>query len=220
PYPLSPNIIFVDRPGSEQSQITVGYSSILRTDPDYYSLAVANGILGVVFTSRLNKNLREQKGYTYGASSRLQFLAKAGIFSAGAAVPTAVTAPALRELLSEIDRMKQDEISDEELMETKNYLQGADAISQASQEYLTGKLLSLALFNLPLSELYLYRERIASVTKDEAADVSRRRFSSKRARVVIVGDAQKIVPSLESLGQIIVYDTQGKTQLKPAFAVS
>src|SRR5207244_416117 len=115
-------IVLVDRPGSVQSELRVGLIGITRLDPRFYKVNVMSAVLGGVFWSRLNVRLREELGYTYGAHTYLDLRRARGPFQVRTAVQTEVTAPALTELLGQLDRMRAEEVPAKELREVKDYL--------------------------------------------------------------------------------------------------
>src|SRR4030095_14808468 len=118
------SITIVDRPGSAQSNIVLGNLAIARTSPDYFDVLVMNQVLGAGASSRVFMNLREEKGYTYGAYTRLNTKRLAGDFEATAEVRTQVTGDSLREFFYELERIRTDPVTDQEIADAKNFLTG------------------------------------------------------------------------------------------------
>src|SRR5215213_10124297 len=139
----------VDRRGSAQSNIVIANSGITRTSPDYFPLMLMHTVLGANASSRLFMNLREDKGYTYGAYTRLDARRTAGTFRATAEVRTAVTGDSLKEFFYELDRIRKDPVSEEELQDAKNFLAGVFPIRAETQEGLTNLIVQQQVYDLP-----------------------------------------------------------------------
>ncbi|MBI2069346.1 MAG: insulinase family protein [Elusimicrobia bacterium] len=212
PFPAAaakPRIVIVDRPASAQSEIVLGHLSIKRAHPDYYNLVLGNAVLGVTFDSRLNRKLREEKGYTYGAGSAIGRYLQTGTFKVKTAVRTEVTAPALAEIFDELKRIRESGIKDEELSLAKNYLAGADAIAQGTQDYLADKIAEYCSLGVAAAEINRFRGKILGVSRKKAESAVRKHMNPGAAVVVVVGDAAKIAGPLERFGAIEIYDAQG-----------
>ncbi len=203
-------IILVDRPGSVQSTIKLGNISIKKTDTDYFPFVVANQILGGATNSRLFLNIREQKGYTYGAYSGVGARKEPGAFAAEAEVRTEVTAPSLQEFLYELERLRNIKVSDKELGQAKSYLAGSFQLGLETQSGLAGRLLERKLYNLPEDYLETYVDKIMAITPDQIRDVARKHIDLDNLVICIVGDANKIKSDLQYFGNIDVYDMTGK----------
>lgn len=201
-------VILVDKPGAAQSVIMIGVPGIERTTPDYASVMVMNTILGASFSSRLNTNLRETKGYTYGASSGFQWRPLPGAWMASSDVRTNVTDSSLVEIFKEFNALRTAEVAADELARAKAYLSLAVPGDLESTAQIAGQITSLAAFNFPLTYL---QEFVAAVEKVTAADVlrtARRLIPSDNATIVVVGDLSKIRAGIEALnlGPISVLD--------------
>src|SRR5262249_7428536 len=122
PAPAARTFYLVDKPGAAQSVIRIGHVGVPRSSPDYYALRVLNTILGGSFTSRLNQNLRETHGYTYGANSSFQMRRLAGPFAAAASVVTAKTDSSLIEFFRELRRIRDSVVPGPELDKAKSYI--------------------------------------------------------------------------------------------------
>ena len=191
-------ILLVDKPGAAQTEVIIGRVGVPRSTQDYYALIVMNTALGGSFTSRLNNNLREEKGYTYGAGSSFQFDRLAGPFSARAAVQTAVTDKALTEFFKELTRIREG-ISTDELTRAKNYValrfperfQAVGAIAR--------QLGDLFAYDLPLDYYNNYVQRVLSVSAADVRRVARQYVDPSNVVVVLVGDRSKIEAGVRAL---------------------
>lgn len=204
------HIYLVNRPGSVQSSIKIGNVAISRKDPNYFPMLVANQILGGAAQARLFLNIREQKGYTYGAYSSMAARKEPGTFAASADVRTDVTAPSIQEFLYELDRLRNVRASDKELKDAKNNLIGSFQLSLETQSGLAQKLLDASLYDLPDNYLETFAERVAAVNGDDVRKVARKLIDYDNIVVSVVGDANKIEKDLEFFGPVDVYDTAGK----------
>src|SRR6185369_7200793 len=137
PSRSAPTSTFVDRPGSAQANIVLANTAIKRNDADYFPTIVMNQVLGAGASSRVFMNLREEKGYTYGAYTRLDAKRGGGDFEATAEVRTAVTGDSLKEFFYELDRIRDEKVSEQELADAKNFLSGVFPIRAETQEGLT-----------------------------------------------------------------------------------
>jgi zinc protease len=192
-------IILVDRPGAVQSEIRVGHVGIERAAPDYFAVTVMNAILGGTFSSRLNLNLRERLGYTYGASSSFASRRARGFFDMSTAVQTEVTAHSVSEMLREMRDMRDVPATDQELEDARNFLAGVFPLSLQTTDGVAGKLTTIATYGLSDDYYETYRERLLAVTRDDVRDAAERRLWPDRAAVVVIGDAEKIRGELEAL---------------------
>ncbi|HEX8286249.1 MAG TPA: pitrilysin family protein [Pyrinomonadaceae bacterium] len=183
----------VDRPGSAQTNILVANTSITRTDPDYFPVLVMHTILGGNASARLFMNLREEKGYTYGAYTQFDARRHAGSFRATTEVRGEVTGVSLKEIFYELGRIRDEDVSDKELTDAKAYLTGIFPIRLETQEGLVEQLVQMRMHGLPDDYLRTYREHIQSVTKDDVRRVAGRYITPDRAAVVVVGDRAQIL---------------------------
>src|SRR6266545_2843553 len=167
PVRTSRSAYVVDRAGSAQSNIVIANSGITRTSPDYFPALLMHTVLGANASSRLFMNLREEKGYTYGAYSNLDARRAAGSFRVSAEVRTPVTEASLREFFFELDRIRDERVSDEELTNAKAYLSGVFPIRIETQDGLIDQLVSIKMLDLPRDFLHTYRDRVNAVTADQ-----------------------------------------------------
>jgi predicted Zn-dependent peptidase len=200
PSSLGRHVRVIHRPGSVQSEIRIGHVGVSRRDPDFYPLLVLSMILGGLFDSRLNRRLREERGYTYGAGAGFDARRAAGPFVARAAVHTAVTVPAIVETLAEIERIRHQPVSNDELRAAREFLVGTFPIRFETPGPLVAAVGGLFVHGLPEDELQRYRERVEAVTADEVARVARERIDPDRLAIVVVGDADAFQKELEGAG--------------------
>ncbi|HEY3357426.1 MAG TPA: pitrilysin family protein [Polyangia bacterium] len=209
-----PRVCVVDRPGAEQSEIVVGRPGAARSAKEYAALLVMNTILGGSFTSRLNLNLREKHGYTYGAHSRFEFRRGPGPFWAGAAVKTDRTGDSVRQFLLELGRLAQENVPADELKKAKSVVErGLPELFQRNSS-IAQLLTDLWVHDLPLGDYREFAKRVRAVTGAAVRAAARRYASPDGAAIVIVGDRKVVVPELKSIGITApeVRDTEGVVQ--------
>ena len=189
----------VRKEDAPQSEVRIGHVGIPRTHPDYFSITVMNAVLGGLFSSRINLNLREAHGYTYGASSAFDWRREAGPFVIGTAVASDVTAAAIQETLKEIDRMRAEPISESELSLATSYLEGVFPIRYETTAAIAAALATLVIYDLPTDWYDTYRARMGAVTVDDVLAAARTHVRPDSLQIVIVGDAGAIREPLEAL---------------------
>jgi zinc protease len=205
------SVYVVDRPGSAQSNIVIANKGITRTSPDYFPMLLMHTILGANASSRLFMNLREEKGYTYGAYSNLDARRLAGTFRATAEVRTPVTGASMHEFFYELGRIRDEAVSAEELKNAKSYLAGVFPIRIETQDGLIDQLVSVRMYDLPSDYLETYREQVNAVTAEDIQRVAQAYVTPDRAAIVIVGDAAEINEQVKPYADTIeLYDTDGK----------
>ena len=201
----------VDRRGSAQSNIVIANSGIIRTSPDYFPMMLMHTVFGANASSRLFMNLREDKGYTYGAYSTLDARRSAGTFRATAEVRTPVTGPSLKEFFYELERIRTEPVSDKEIADAKSYLTGVFPIRLETQEGLTDQLVQIKMLNLPIDYLQTYRDRIQAVTVEEIQRVAEKYVKPDEAALIVVGDGAQVMEQIQPYcNDIEVYNTAGK----------
>ncbi|MDT5060635.1 MAG: zinc protease [Acidobacteriota bacterium] len=205
-------IVVVDKPGAPQTALRIGHVGVARSTSDYVPLEVMNLGLGGLFSSRINMNLREKNGYTYGAFSTFDFRRGQGPFYAGSGVRTNVTAPAIREVFNELDRMRATRMTDDELKTAKD----AFARSLAGLFETTGQTVATTneffIYDLPLDFYNTLPARIDAVTAADVQRVAEKYLKPDSMIVVAVGDRSKIEPELQklNLGLVEGRDLDGK----------
>jgi predicted Zn-dependent peptidase len=182
-----------------------------RSTKDYFALTVMNTTLGGSFTSRLNQNLRETHGYTYGARSNFDMRRAAGPFTASAEVVAAKTDSGLIEFMKELNAIR-DTVPATELQKTKRYLQlGLPADFETTQQ-IAGALVPVALYNLPLDYYNNYVQSIEAVNQSDVQRVAREYINPAALAIVIVGDRKSIEPGIKAVnaGPLLIRDFTGK----------
>ena len=191
-----------------QTEIRVGHPALPRRNPDFHAVSVMSAILGGLFNSRLNMNLREEKGYTYGASAGFDMRRAAGPFAARAAVNTEVTVPALLEMLGELDRIRETPVDASELRAARDFLIGVFPLRFETPGPVAGALGGLFVHDLPDDELERYRSAIEAVTIDDVQRVARDHVHPEASAIVLVGDNEQFAEPLAaaSLGPVTVLE--------------
>ncbi|MGC2235237.1 MAG: pitrilysin family protein [Pyrinomonadaceae bacterium] len=206
-------LTIVDRPGSAQSNIVISNMAINRNSDDYFAFLVMNQVLGAGASSRLFMNLREEKGYTYGAYSSLDARRLAGSFEATSEVRSAVTGDSLKEFFYELNRIRDEKVLEQELTDAKNFLTGVFPIRAETQEGLTNLIVSQKLYNLPNDYLQTYRDKINEITLEDIERVAKKYITPEKIAVVIVGDAENILEQVKYVTPFIeIFDTEGNRQ--------
>jgi zinc protease len=196
----SRGVRIVRKADAPQSELRVGHVGMQRLTPDYFPLVLCNAILGGLFSSRLNLNLREEHAYTYGAHSGIDWRRWAGPFSMEAAVQSDVSGKAVREMLNEFDRIRAEPVSASELSLAISYLDGVFPIRFETTRAIASALASQAIYSLPSDYYDAYREHIRAVTADDILRVAQAHFDPARLQVVAVGDPDAISAPLSELG--------------------
>jgi predicted Zn-dependent peptidase len=191
-------VFLVDKPGAAQSEIRIGRIGVPRLTEDYYAIVVMNTILGGSFASRLNQNLREEHGYTYGARSFFSFRPLPGPFQAGAAVQTAVTDKALVEFMKEL-RGILEPVNEDELNRAKNFVALRFPSRFQTVSGIAGQLAELELYDLPDGYFNEYVRRLLAVTREDVQRVAREYLDPERLSIVVVGDRQTIEDGVRAL---------------------
>lgn len=191
-------VFLVDKPGAAQSQIRIGWIGVPRSTPDYFALRVMNTVLGGAFTSRLNTNLREQHGYSYGASSAFDMRGAAGPFYAAAGVQTDKTSEALQEFFKELAAIRTT-IPADELEKAKNYVALALPRSFETTSSIAGSLAQMFVYGLPDDYFATFTERIRAVTATDVQRAAERYIQPDKFAVVVVGDRKTIEPGIRAL---------------------
>ena len=173
---------------ASQSELRVGHVGIPRNAPDYFDVMVMNAVLGGLFSSRINLNLREVHGYTYGASSAFEWRRGAGPFVVQTAVKSDVTGAAVQEILGEIDRMRSAPIADDELTLATSYLDGVFPIRYETTAAIARALANLVIHDLPENYYDAYRSSVRAVTTDGVLRAAQNHLRPDQLRVVVVGD--------------------------------
>jgi zinc protease len=182
-----------------QSELRLGHVGLPRRAPDYFDAMVMNAVLGGLFSSRINLNLREAHGYTYGAFSAFEWRRAAGPFVVSTAVKSEVTADAVQEILGEIERMRTEEIGEEELTLATSYLDGVFPIRYETTAAIAAALANLVIHELPDDYYDRYRERVRAVTTAGVRRAAQTHLHPDQLRIVVVGDPNVVVDPLGSV---------------------
>lgn len=199
-------IVIVHRPGAVQSELRIGHASVPRTTPDFFPLIVLNSVLGGAFTSRLNLNLREDKGFTYGVGSRFLLRRAGGMFRIATAVATEVTAAAVREVLAETETLVADGPTPAEVRGARDYLAGIFPLRMETTAQVASGIARVFVHGLSADHHARYRERVRAVKVGDVARAARNRLHPDALTVVVAGDADRVAPELESLGPVEVHN--------------
>ncbi|MGF1533679.1 MAG: M16 family metallopeptidase [Bernardetiaceae bacterium] len=207
----TPEVALMDKAGAVQSIITIAYPVELKVNsPDYIAASMANGILGNNgFSARLFQNLREDKGYTYGAYSSLSPDDEIGAFRASAKVRTEVTDSAVAEFMYEIERMHKEPISDAELALAKSVFSGRFARSLEDPQTMARFAINTVRYDLPKDYYATYLQKVDALTIADIQKAAQKYIDPNKARIITVGDGKKIREELTRFGQVKEYDRYG-----------
>jgi zinc protease len=203
-------IYLVDRPDSKQTNVQMGNIAIDRRSPDYIPLVVANRVLGGGPAGRLFLNLREEKGYTYGAYSNFTALKYPGPWVASGDVRTEVTDGAMTEFLKEIRRLLDEKVPAEELDEARRSVVAGFALSLEQPATLLNYEITRKIYGFPADYWDTYPAKISAVTAEDVQRVARQYLDPEKIQIVAVGDASQVRAVLEKYGPVEVYDTEGR----------
>jgi zinc protease len=210
PGPVGPaKVYLVSRPNSVQSYLTVGTQAINRTSADYDVLSLANNIIGGGPTGRLFLNLREEKGFTYGAYSNVAASRYRGSWSASTSVRNEVTEPALGEMMKEIARLRDETTPAKEFQDKKRAMVAGFALSLESPSGILSNYITSWLYKLPADYWDKYPERVMAINEAQVQAAAKKYFDSSRLQIVAVGEP-KLLDVLKKFGTVEVYDTEGK----------
>jgi len=215
PGKTATDILLVHRPGSAQSNIIAGNTTILPTDPVYYAGRLVTQVLGGGADARLFLILREQKSWTYGAYAALRRYRGLGYWQATAEVRTEVTDSALVELLHQIDRIRTEVIPDSELAGAKGFLVGSFPLVIETPSQIAAQVANSRLLGLGDDYLRLYRERLSAVTALQARAAAQRLYRRRGLTIVVVGDATQVYGRLKTIAPVRLVDADGR-RLTPA----
>ena len=202
----------VNKPDAPQSELRIGHVGLPRRHPDYFPAMIMNAVLGGLFSSRINLNLREVHGYTYGASSYFDWRRQRGPWVVATAVASEVTQAAATEVLKEIDRFRAEAISNDELTLATSYLDGVFPIRFETTSAIVSALTTLAVYDLPDDWYDEYRTRVRAVTSGDVLTAAERHLHPEMLQMVVVGSASSVRGGMEAMkfGPIQVYDVEGR----------
>lgn len=198
-------IHLVDRPSSRQAQLQIGLALVPRRHEDFPALMVLNLVLGGKFTSRINLNLRERNGFTYGANSVVVQRRGPGPFYVRTAVSSENAGAALSEILFEIDRIRREPIGEAELRFGQDYLIGVFPSTVQTSHDVLQRLEALFLHGLPDDHFTRYPELLGDYGPDELLRVAQKYLEPTRMVAAVVGSADELLPQLEKIGKVTVH---------------
>jgi zinc protease len=212
PVSNASRLVIVDMPGASQTELRFALAGPARSTPDYEPLQVMNAIFGGLFSSRINLNLREKHGYTYGANSSFKYLRDFGWFTASSGVRTDVTGPATREVLLEVRKIDESPVSDEEMKLARELLVGALPARFQTTEQTVNALTDVVNYDLGLDFYSGYARKVTAVSKDQVEAMAKKYLLPEKVLVVAVGDRKKIESGMSALGlgKIQLRDAEGK----------
>jgi zinc protease len=206
--PARPRLVLVDKPGAPQSSIRLGLPGLARKSPDYYRALVTNNILGGTF-KRLTMNLRETKGWTYGVSSQFEARRAVGPWSTSGEFVAAHTAEAIAEIGKEIEKLRSDDVTAQELAATKDEIIGAFPARFATAAQLASQMAALAVYDLPPTELDGFVAKIAAVDKATVKRIAQQYLRPDNLLMVVVGDRESLEAPLHKLAPLELRDLDG-----------
>ena len=218
PAPKPTTIYLVDKPGAAQSSFAIGLPGPARDTPDYFALEVLNTMLGGMFQSRLNADIREQKGYSYGVGSVFRYGKGPGPFEAGGDIVTAKTDSALIEFMKQLRGIRGERpIADDELKTAEDNLVQSLPENFASVRAVNGSISALYLEDLPQDYFQRYAANVRAVTKDDVTRVANKYIDMDHLAIVIVGDRKQIEAPLRATGiaPVVVLDLEGNPVATP-----
>jgi zinc protease len=208
--PADTSVIYlVDRPDSEQATLRVGNLAIDARNPARYALEVVNSLLGSGSSSRLYLNLREDKGYTYGVFSRFARPNDRGSFRVQGDFNQEAAGASIEEILGELARVRTEPIPEDELENAKSKIIGGFALAMEDPSVFASQLAVRALTGVPIEELNEYLPAIDAVTAEEAQTAAVEYIESDSPIIVVVGNAELLLPQLEPISPVVVLDGEG-----------
>jgi predicted Zn-dependent peptidase len=210
PAQADARIYLIDRPGSVQTVLQLGTLGIERTSPDYFAVLLADRVLGGGPSGRLFMNLREDKGYTYGAYSNFGGTKFRGTWISSSEVRTDVTEGAMKEFMYELNRLRNEPVGTEELENAKRAIIGSFALSLEQPNTLLQNIITQKLYNLPADYWDMYPQKVSAITPADVQNAAKKYLDMSHLQVVAVGDAAKAREILAKYGKVEVYDAEGK----------
>jgi len=220
PAPGESKIYLIDRPGSVQTVLQLGNLGIERTSPDYFAVLLADRVLGGGPSGRLFLNLREDKGYTYGAYSNFGGSKFRGTWISSSEVRTDVTEGAMKEFMYELNRLRNEPVGAEELDNAKRAIIGGFALSLEQPAFLLQNIITQKLYNLPADYWDTYPQKVSAITAQDVQEAAKKYIDLGHLQVVAVGDAAKAREILTKYGKVEVYDAEGKPLTGPTSEIN
>jgi len=207
--PPKTRLFLIDKPGAAQCELRMGHLGIERSNPDFYAVTLMNEILGGFFLSRINMNLREEHAFTYGASSGFSYRKGKGPFSVTAAIHNDNIAQAVAEVLKEIIRLREEDVSAEELENARGQLVGIFPIAFETAEQVALGLANILTSALPDDYYHTFREKISQVSLQDVRRVAQKYLHPDQTLIVITGDRNIVEEPLRKAFDVQVFDARG-----------
>jgi zinc protease len=202
-------VVIVDKPGAVQSAIRIGHLGIDRKNKDYVKVYTLNTLLGGYFNSRINMNLRETHGYTYGASSFFDARIYPGPFIVSADVRNEVTDSSIAEVIKELKRIIDEPVPEDELKMAKDYIVGSFPLQIETPAQVASRVMTIEIYGLPKDFYDRFREEVKKITAKDIQETARKYLHLDKLLIVVSGNSKQIKPVLEKFGPVVVYDADG-----------
>ena len=199
-------VLLVEKEQAVQSAIRVGHLGIARDDKNYVACYVLNMLLGGYFNSRINMNLREKHGYTYGARSFFDARKQTGAFAVSTEVRTEVTAKAVQEIINELTLIRNEPVSADELSMVKNYIIGSFPLSIETPQQVAGRIATLALYGLDMDYYDKFRDTVAALTREDLLRTAQTYIHPDSLTISASGDAKALENDMKAFGEVEMYD--------------
>lgn len=206
-------VAIVDKAGAVQSAIRVAHLGIAKNDKDFIKLNVLNTLFGGYFNSRINLNLREKHGYTYGATSIFDARKLPGPFVISVDVRNEVTDSAIVEILEELKRLQDEPISSDELKMVKNYLIGMFPLQIETPAQVAAGVINIELYGLPKSYYNTYRTKVGAITSRDLQAAAGRYVHPENIAIVISGNSEAIKAAVNKFGPVEIFNADGEALL-------
>jgi len=203
-------IYLIHKAGAAQAELRMGHLGLARNNKDYFAVTLLNEIFGGYFLSRINRNLREEHGFTYGASSYFAFRKWPGPFVIAAAIQNEHIADAIGEILNEITNIRREPVSSEELEHARGYLNGIFPLAFETVDQVANGLANLVIFDLPGDYYRTFRQHLEQVTRDQILEAGQKYLHPDRMVIVVTADRQHVEHALRQLGEVTVLDVHGQ----------
>lgn len=213
-YSTSPTIVenkiyLIDKPQAAQSEIRVGHMGVARSNSDYYAITVLNSLLGGQFSSRINMNLRESKGYTYGAGSSFSMRKEVGPFTVSGAFRSNVTDSSIIEIITELKNVTMTNVTGKELEQAKNSIIRSQPVDFETPQQIAGQLMNLVLYNLPDDYYNTSIQNFENLTITDIRNAANKYIHPSKMNIVLVGDMSTVLTGLEKIGSVSILDNNG-----------
>ncbi len=202
-------VVIVDKPGAVQSAIRIGHLGIDRKNKDYVKVYTLNTLLGGYFNSRINMNLRETHGYTYGAYSSFDSRIYPGPFIVSADVRNEVTDSSVAEIIKELKRIIEEPVPEDELKMAKDYIVGSFPLQIETPAQVASRVMTIEIYGLPKDFYDKFRDEVKKITAKDIQEVAKKYLHPDRLLIVVSGNSKQIKPVLEKFGSVVVYDADG-----------